>query len=169
MPHGAGPADDEHLLPCFDAAAGMHRLPRSEASVGHDGGLFEREAVRLRRELVLQRPGVLGERAPTGSVHLVTDVKSGHALSDRIDPAGHVGAGNRNLRGTEPKSEDPHEVRLAGHEVPGSAVDPGGDDSDKHILLADAGRCDVADLQHVGRPVGVLHDRLHDHHLAISL
>jgi hypothetical protein len=95
-------------------------------------------------------------------------LKSGHVLSDRLDPAGQVGAGNRNLRGAEPKSEDPHEVRLAGHEMPGSAIDPGGDDADKHILLADAGRCDVADLQHVGRPVGVLHDRLHDHHLAIS-
>ncbi len=63
MTHGAGPADNEHVLPCFDAAAVVHRLPRSDASVGHDGGLFEREAVWLRRELVLRRPGVLGERA----------------------------------------------------------------------------------------------------------
>src|SRR5690348_5172282 len=93
MTHGAGPGDDEHLLPCFDSAAVMHRLPRGETWVGYDGGLFEPEAVRLRRELVGRRPGVLGERAPTGSVHLVTDAKSGHVLSDRLDQAGHVGTG----------------------------------------------------------------------------
>jgi hypothetical protein len=83
----------------------MHRLPRSEASVGHDGGLFEREAVRLRGQLGLRRPGVLGERAPTGSVHLVTDVKSVHVLptastrpATLVPGTGIFGARNPNPR-----------------------------------------------------------------------
>src|SRR5438034_2884451 len=42
------------------------------------------------------------------------------------DRASHVQSGDWVLRTTEAKAHDPHQVRLARHDVPGTAIHPGG-------------------------------------------
>jgi hypothetical protein len=77
-------------------------------------------------KFVLSRGGVLGERAATDAEHLVAGLEPGHVGADRNDRAGHVQSGDWVLRTTQAKAHDPHQVRLARHDVPGAAIHPGG-------------------------------------------
>jgi hypothetical protein len=81
-----GRADDEHPLAWFDMAMIMQSLPARQRNLRtHDRCLFEGDGARLRCELVRRRPGILGERAPIGSVHFVTDPKPAHVLPNCFD------------------------------------------------------------------------------------
>ena len=81
---------------------------------------------------------VLGERSGRDAVHLITRAEPGHAGTGLDHGAGDVTTGHRVLRPAKSDGE-PHGVRLAGHQVLGAAVEPGGMDTDEHLVVADGG------------------------------
>ena len=70
------------------------------------------------------------------AVHLVAHREPGHGGPDGRDGAGDVEAGHPVLRPAEAEPEDAHQVGLAGHQVPGAAVEAGRADPQQHVVLA---------------------------------
>jgi hypothetical protein len=52
--------------------------------------------------------------------------------------------------------------------MPGSAINASGDDTDENVVVTDRGFRYLPELQDVSRAVGILNDRLHQHHLAVT-
>ena len=147
--------------PGFDPPDVGHGLQRGEPGDRDDCGLLEGEVRRLAGELVLAGDGVLGERARGDPEHLVADGEPGHRGADGHDGAGDVAAGHRVLRPAEAEHEA-QQVGLAGHQVPGAAVETGRVHPHEHLLVADLGPGDpVARRSTSAEPYAVLDDRPH--------
>jgi hypothetical protein len=105
--------------------------------MGTTAALGVRHCGRLRRELVHVRDGVLGEGAWRDAVDLVAGGEPGHAGTGLGHRARDVAAQPRVpwATHTHRKSDG---VRLAGHEVLGATVEPGGVDAEQHLPLTGA-------------------------------
>ena len=116
------------------------RLEGGRGRDRHHRGLFEREARRFAGQLVRAGHGVLRERPAADAVHLVPDLEPGHAGPDGGDCAGQVTPGYPVLRPPEAEAGDPHQVGLAGHQVPGAAVQARRVHPDQDLVVGDLGR-----------------------------
>jgi hypothetical protein len=143
-------------------------LPSGEASVWHHRGLLECEIGGLQRQLLVAGARKLGPRSAAGAVHLVTNAEARHRRADGFDSASEIRTGDRNLGRAESEAENAHQVWLAGHEMPGSAINASGDDTDENVVVTDRGFRYLPELQDVSGAVGILNDRLHEHHLAVT-
>ncbi len=65
------------------------------------------------------------------------------------------------FRGPRSPTNEPHQVGLAGHQVPGAPVEAGGGHLDEHLVVTHGRAGDVGETQDVGVAVAVLDDRLH--------
>src|SRR3954452_3310332 len=149
-PDGAGRADHQHRLTRLDAAVIMNGLPAGVRPVGDDGRLLESERRWLQAELLLRGHGVLGPRAAAGAKHSVTDLEPGHVAANFFDMTRNVRTRNTRLRCAKPKSKNTHQVRFAGHEMPGATVNTGSDDRHQHLAVADGRLQDLPELEHLG-------------------
>ena len=93
--------------------------------------------------------------------HLVAHGEPGDRRADRDDGAGDVQAGHPVLRPAEPEPHHPHQVRRAGHQMPGPPIDTGRVHPDQHLVVGDDRSGDPCRAQHLGGAVTVLHDRPH--------
>ena len=107
----------------------------------------------LGASLSSRRGRVLGEGAVGDAEHLVAGREPRDRGSDRHDGAGDVESGYPVLRGAEPETEQSEEVRLAGHHVPGPAVQPRRLDVNEHFVIGDLGPRDLGEAQDVGGAV----------------
>jgi hypothetical protein len=115
-------SEHEDGLPGFDMP---HILDRTECRGSrhrNDGGLGERQVLRLAGELALLRHRVFSERAGSHAVDLVAHRKPGDGRSDSDDGAGDVAAHDGLPRSAKAHGES-HRVRLAGHQVLGAPVE----------------------------------------------
>jgi len=133
----AGGADYQHLLPGLDPPGVAQALQGREPGHREDGRLLEAERGRLADQLGLRCGGVLGERSAADSEHLVACREPGYLRPGGHDHAGHVHPGHLGLRPAEPEAKYPHKVRLAGHQVPCAAVDPGRPDAHEDLVRGD--------------------------------
>ena len=126
-------------------------------------GLLEAEPGRFVRQLAGPGGGVFGEGAAGDAEHLLTGPEPGDAGAGRHDRARHVQPGHGVLRPTQAKAQQPHEVGLAGHQMPGAPVHPGRPYLHQDLVRRDRGRGDPLQPEHILGPgaVPVLHDRLH--------
>jgi len=120
-----GRAGDQHVLSWLEAPGVTQALQGSQPGDRDGRGLAEGEAGRLAGELVLAGAGVVGERTLADAEHLLADRESGDIGAGRHDRAGHVQSGHRVLGGAQARDQ-PDDVRLARHQVPGAPVEPGG-------------------------------------------
>jgi hypothetical protein len=89
------------------------------------------------RELVLAGTRVLGERASADVEHLVADLEPAHIPTDCHDRAGDVEPGNELLGLAQAGAHQAKQVRLAGHQVPSSPVEPGRVDPNEYLVVCD--------------------------------
>jgi hypothetical protein len=122
---------------------------------------FEAEIGRLVGELVLTRRGMLGKGTSTHAEHLIAGPEPGHLRAHSCHGAGDVETWYPILGPSESESHDAHQVWLARHYVPGTAVHPSRCDVDEHLVRRDLGPVDLCKTQHVARAVCVLDDGLH--------
>lgn len=128
----AGRAGDQHPLPCLHPP-GFQGLPRGAPGDSEDRGVLERATRRFVDQLVLAGRGVLGEGTTAHAEHFVAGGESGHRRADRDHGAGDIDAGYPVLRPTEPVPDDPHQVRGAGHQVPGAPIQTCRTDLQQHL------------------------------------
>jgi hypothetical protein len=157
--HAAGRAGHQHLLSRLHPAE-VEGLQGGGRRHRHGRGLLEREVGGLAGQLVLGDHGVLGEGARAEAVHLVADGEPGHRGADGGHRAGEVAPGHGIPRPAESEREA-QQVRLAGHQVPGAAVDAGRVHPDQHLVVPGLREGDAGQPQHLGGAVPVLHDRPH--------
>ena len=115
----------------------------------------------LRTSLSSPRGGVFGEGAAGDAEHLVAGPEPGHAGAGRGDRARHVQPGDAVLRPAEPEAQDPHQVRLARHQMPRAPVHPGRPDLHEDLAGCDHGLVDLGQAQPISGTVDILNDRPH--------
>ena len=159
----SGRTNDQDLLPWLDAPGVAQALKGGEPGHRDGGSLLEAQRGRLADQRAFPRGGVLGERAAGDTEHLVPGGESGHGRADRDNRARHVQSGHAVPRPAEPEAQQPHQIRLARHHMPGAPVHPGRPDLDEDLVVADAGPGHLAQPQHVLRhgAVPALRDRPH--------
>jgi hypothetical protein len=123
--------------------------------------LLEGQADRFASQLFGAGHGVLSERAAGDAVHLVADLGSGHLSTDRGHSAGEVPARYPVLRSGEAQARDPHQVWLAGHQVPGAAVESGRMHPHQDVVVSNLRHGDVLVAQHARVAVPVLDNGAH--------
>ena len=126
-----------------------------------DCRLREAQVGRLGHQLVLVGGCVLGQRAVGDAEHLVARGESGDVGADGHDAAGNVEAGDAVLRFGESKAGEADQVRGAGHEMAGTAIDSCGNDFDEDLVGLWCGADDTLEFENVGRAVSVLGDGAH--------
>ena len=87
--------------------------------------------------------------------------ETGHAGAGRRHHPGDATTAHLNFRRAKPKPHGADKVGLADHQVPHTRVHASGAHMDEHLLVTDRRPVDVRQLEHVGRTVHVLNDRLH--------
>ncbi len=130
------------FCPAADPAGVDDGLQGGAPGDGDDRGLLPRHGGRAVGELVLAGDRVLGDRARGDAEDLVADRERRHLGADLDDDAGDVAADDGLLR--RPQAEDEaQQPRLALHEVPRAAVEPGGADAPGAPRGADHGTGDL--------------------------
>jgi len=119
--HGVGAdaprgTDDQNLLPGCDAP-GVQAFDGGEPGDRDHGGLLEAQPGGLAHQFVRSRGGVFGERAAGDAKHLIAGPEPADVGAGRGDRARHVQPGDTLLRPPEPEAQDPHQVRLATHQM----------------------------------------------------
>ena len=147
------------MLSCLHAPDVGQALQRGESRDRDDRGLLEGEVRGLVGELVLAGAGVLGEGPAADAEDLVADLEAGHVCADGCDSARDVESGDEVLGGAQ--AGEAHEVGLARHEVPCTAVQPGGVDLDQHLVVRDRRPVNLVQAQDIGGAVRGLDDHLH--------
>ena len=104
--------------------------------------------------------GVLGEGAGGDAEDLVPDREPRDRGSRLDDDAGNVAAGNGVLRTGQAHGES-HGVWLAGEQVLGAPVEPGGTHLHQHLMGTGPRAGRATDPEHLGGAVAVLEDRAH--------
>jgi hypothetical protein len=125
--------------------------------------LLEGEVRGLGRELARSRDRVLGERARRGAEHLVARPEPRDAVADRFDASRDVLPEDATLGPTESEggNRGADQVRQARHDVPVPDEQARPEHAEQHLAGADLRPLDLLELQDIGRPVLVEHDRLH--------
>jgi hypothetical protein len=141
--HASGRADDQYVLSRPQVRVVADGLQGGGRRAGHGRGLLEAQVSRLEGQAV--RPGgrVLGEGALAGAEHFIARFKPGDIPADGLDRPGDGQARNPGLRPAQPEADDPHQVGLAGHQVPSAPVDIRGPDADQNLAGFDRGPGDL--------------------------
>ena len=126
-----------------------------------DGCLIEGHARGLARELVLAGGRVLREGASADAEHLIADLEPAHIRAGRHDRARDVESGNRVLGPAQAEPHEANQIRLARHQVPRTAVEPGSGYPNEDLVVPHRGPVDLFDAEHVGGAVLGLDDRPH--------
>ena len=95
---------------------------------------------------------------------LIARLEPRHVPAYRLDVPCQIGTGNKVLRFAQPGPHDPEDVGHAPHRVPDICMEGGRANPDQHLIVPDTRLIDLAHLQHVGRAIPVLDDRLHRVH-----
>ena len=160
-PDSTGRADDKHSLSPPDPADIGQCLQRRAGRDRDDGRLGERQIRRLVGQLVLPDGSVLGEGAPRDPEHLVAWSEPRHCRSDADDDARHIEPRHAVLRCAKTEPEDPEQIRLPRHQMPGSSIEASCPDLDEHLILGDLRPVDPCGPKDLDGAVGVLNDRAH--------
>jgi hypothetical protein len=106
-------------------------------------------------------PGdVLAERAGAPAEDLVSRREPGHPGPDSLDGARVVHAEPTVLRRAQPALHA-HQVRRSRQHVPVERVDRGRVDAHEQLVLGRGRLLELPQLEHVGRPVLLVDERLH--------
>jgi hypothetical protein len=154
-------ADHQHSLPRLKTTVVGQCLEGGRARDRHHRGLLEREAHRLLSKFVRPGHGILGERPAAHPVHLVPDCELSHPGPDGGYVARQISPGHPVPRSPEAEAGDPHQVGLAGHQVPRAAVEASRVHPNQNLLVADVRASDALVSQDINCAVAVLHDGLH--------
>ena len=159
----AGRPDDQHALPGGDPAPRQAEVGGGGGQ-GERGGLLERQPRGLGRQCALRDGGVLGEGRLGLAEHLVADLPPGDPGPEGLDGPGEVAAADPLARPGSLEGAGVHQPGdpLAAHGVPVGGVHRGRGDPHEHLTGCGLRWVDVLDPEHVGRPVDVLHQCLHD-------
>ncbi len=149
------------LLSVLDLPGVAKGLKGGSPRDGDDSRLLKAEASWLEGKLVLPHGCLLGEGASTHAEYFIAGLEPGHLGADDHHRAGHVYSGHSVLRAAEAVSDDPHEVGLARHEMPGAPIHPGRGDVDKHFVGRDMGPIDLGQTQDLARAICVLDNGSH--------
>ena len=148
--HAAGGADHQHALICLHPAVIAERLQGGAPCDRDARRLLERHRLWLSREPVDLRARELRERAVGRTEDRIPRREVGHPWPGDLDDAGDVASDVRVLRTPEARNQ-PHEERLAAHQVPLDGVRGRGVDPQEHLALARLRDLDLLEPQHVGR------------------
>jgi len=109
---------------------------------------------KLGRQGGVRRRDVLGDRAGDAPVHLVAGAEGGHQTAYRRHTTGEVRARDGELGSTRAKAESgargAHQIGAAAQDEPVGGVDRRGMHAHQHVVVADRGLVDVAQLQVIG-------------------
>ena len=137
---------------------------REDRAVAQRRRFSERHACRHHRNRrVLLHQHILGLRAEHVRVHAehsVTDRELRHGVTDRLDDPGELSPENPLLRSDE-AAEEPDDERLRGAEPAVGAIDCARVHLDQQLVGSRARLRHQLDVQHVGRPIALVHDGAH--------
>ena len=123
------------------------------------------ELFRLGGQQIRGYADVLGERAVGLAIDLVAGTELSYAVSDRLHNPGEVGAAHGDPGVSQAHRSGVHQPRdkgIASHEVPVTGVERCRADPHQHLVADRDGGFDVVEPQHLGPPVPLLDDRLHE-------
>ena len=110
--------------------------------------MLEREARRLRNEVLLFPAHILGKCAAANAEYRITGSKLRHVPTDRLDVPRHIDSRDGVLGSAQAGSQADDE-RDAAHEVPVEGIDRGRSNPYEHAVVVDHRLLDLSEFEYI--------------------
>jgi hypothetical protein len=111
--------------------------------------------------------GILGQRSPADSEHLVSGLQVGDPTADAVHDTRHIRSPDPLLRAAHSESEHADEGGQSGHYVPVAAVERRRAHLQHHVIVSDVRHRDILEMEHIARTVTVLYQGFHGVSLSV--